>query len=129
MYFVPLGIVLETEFFDKMRGSSGSRSFHWWTVPLVPLCVAAAVCLWVGLSYLGLVPRSLAPWSLSSTSVWLDKCCVDQTNIAGFLNGGLGQFDHRSHKMVGFVGPTYCQRLWAKRAAFEPTSRCQTRSP
>ena len=50
----------------------------------------------------------LTPWSFSTTTIWIDKLCIDQTDdetkaagVAGFKRF-LGQCD----KMVAFVGPT-----------------------
>jgi len=37
---------------------------------------------------------------------------VDQDNLRGFLDGGLRSFVLRSERMVAFIGPAYCTRLW-----------------
>jgi hypothetical protein len=50
-YFVPLGISLE-----------GVQDVSWWVVSLLPLALLASACLWVALSYAGLMPSTLTPW-------------------------------------------------------------------
>ena len=126
LYLLAVGIALE-----------GQGVTQWWLPPLAPLSVLVLACLWVGLSYIGLMPRKLTPWGSSSTTLWLgarphtapdtspkpthkqpsvstlaDKCCVDQDNVRGFLDGGLRRFLLKSERMVAFLGPCYCTRLW-----------------
>jgi hypothetical protein len=45
LYFMPLGISLE-----------GVQGVRWWVAPLLPLTILASACLWVALSYAGLMP-------------------------------------------------------------------------
>jgi hypothetical protein len=40
-----------------------------------------------------------------------DKCCVDQNNLRGFLEGGLRDVVLSSEKMVAFLGPN-CACAW-----------------
>jgi len=101
LYFVPLGISLE-----------GVQGVSWWVAPLLPLALLVSACLWVALSYAGLMPSTLTPWATSSSTLWIDKCCVDQENIRGFLDGGLRNFVLSSDRMIAFLGPKYCTRLW-----------------
>ena len=61
-------------------------------LPLGVLGVTLSPLAWLALSMAGWVPHALRPWALSKTTVWLDKTCVDQTNIAGFLETGLETF-------------------------------------
>jgi hypothetical protein len=128
-YYVPLVIALE-----------GLQGVSWWVAPLLPLLVLNIACLWVTLSYAGLMPSTLTPWATSSITLWIgrwraihapechtthsmphrcacadaaataDKCCVDQDNIRGFLDGGLREFVLRSDRMVAFIGPKCAQR-------------------
>ena len=61
-------------------------------LPLGVLGITQSPLAWLALSSAGYVPHALTPWALSKTTVWLDKTCVDQTNIAGFLETGLETF-------------------------------------
>ena len=54
----------------------------------------------------------LTPWSFSTTTIWIDKLCIDQTDdetkaagVAGFKRF-LGQCD----KMVALISPNYFSR-------------------
>jgi hypothetical protein len=71
LYLIPVGIALEGQGITK-----------WWQLPLVPLSVLASACLWVGLSYVGLMPRKLTPWGSSSTSVWLGAAAPSISALA-----------------------------------------------
>ena len=61
-------------------------------LPLGVLGVTLSPLAWLALSMAGGVPHVFTPWALSKTTVWLDKTCVDQTNVAGFLETGLETF-------------------------------------
>jgi hypothetical protein len=63
VYLVPVGIAFQV--------SGVCPGIAWWMPPLAPLGVLAAVSLWVGLSYAGLVPHKLTPWAVSSTTLWI----------------------------------------------------------
>ena len=65
-------------------------------LPLSVLGVSLSPLAWLVLSRAGCVPHPLRPWALSKTTVWIDKTCVDQTNVAGFLETGIDTFVLRS---------------------------------
>jgi hypothetical protein len=48
------------------------------------------------------VYTSAACFGVTATA---DKCCVDQNNMRGFLEGGLRNFVLSSDRMVAFLGP------------------------
>ena len=65
-------------------------------LPLGVLGVSLSPLAWLVLSAVGYVPHALRPWGLSKTTVWIDKTCVDQTNVPGFLETGIDTFVLRS---------------------------------
>ena len=46
--------------------------FPWWVVPGVPFGLLALTLLWITLSMLNLLPASIAPWCLSTTTLWIE---------------------------------------------------------
>ena len=77
----------------------------------IPLSLLALVLLWSLLSLLGLMPPALAPWALSTSSIWIDKTGIDQTRAAA----GVAAFPRilaSCDKFVGLISPSYFHRLW-----------------
>ena len=54
--------------------------FPWWGPSMLPLALLALVLLWVALSRMGAMPRAWRPWAQSPRTIWLDKCCIDQSS-------------------------------------------------
>jgi hypothetical protein len=78
---------------------------------LVPLSTLALEVIWIVLSVYGCVPSELTPAGLFERhgveqTVWLDKTCVDQHNVSGFLAAGIDSFELRCDKLIAFVGPS-----------------------
>ena len=82
LYLLPVGLAIDGQV----------PLVRWWMPPLVPLTMGAGVLVWLALSTTQWWPGRLAPWRFTAATMWLDKCCVDQSNIAGFLEGGLERF-------------------------------------
>jgi len=96
------------------------------TLPLVPITVLALVLSWVALSVHGHLPTRLTPAGVSGRltggmTAWLDKTCVDQTNVAGFLDQGIDAFLMRCDCMVAFTSTSYFSRAWC---VFELATWC-----
>merc|ERR1719193_646470 len=90
------------------------------------LIVMFLFLLWVFCSILNVIPSRLAPWALSRQTVWLDKCCIDQSSPE-MIKAGVYSFDKflgNCDGMVAFVSPTYFSRIWC---VFELASFCKIR--
>merc|ERR1711935_986429 len=83
--------------------------FPVWSLPLVPLVGMVFALLWVVLSLFDVVPREATPWALCCKTLWIDKCCIDQTNDDTRQAGiqGFRRFLASSEKMMAFVSPAY----------------------
>jgi len=106
--FTPVGYSIEQVF----------PAIRWWYMLIAPVVVLIVGLLWLFVSCVdsllgGAHPsHSYAPWALSSATAWIDKCCVDQDNVRGFLEGGLSNALLNADVMVVLIGPTYWTRLW-----------------
>ena len=70
--------------------------------------------IWVALAMTDLLPATATPWALSSTVVWLDRCCLCQ-DTPDTISAGIDEFDTflgRADGMIAFVSPDYFCRLW-----------------
>ena len=88
--------------------------FPFWAPSLLPLALLVLVLLWVELSRAGAMPHAWRPWALSPRTIWLDKCCIDQSSPEMITAGtsSFGTFLAECDNMVAFVSPTYFTRLW-----------------
>ena len=88
--------------------------FPWWGPSMLPLALLALVLLWVALSHLGAMPRAWRPWARSPRTIWLDKCCIDQSSPEMIAAGtsSFGIFLADCDNMVAFASSTYFSRLW-----------------
>ena len=88
--------------------------FPWWGPSMLPLALLALVLLWVALSHLGAMPRAWRPWARSPRTIWLDKCCIDQSSPEMIAAGtsSFGIFLADCDNMVAFTSSTYFSRLW-----------------
>ena len=88
--------------------------FPFWAPSLLPLALLVLVLIWVELSRAGAVPHAWRPWALSPRTIWLDKCCIDQSSPEMIAAGtsSFGTFLADCDNMVAFVSPTYFTRLW-----------------
>ena len=88
--------------------------FPWWGPSLLPLALLAFVLLWAALSCAGAVKRTWRPWAISPRTIWLDKCCIDQSRPETIAAGtsSFGAFLTKCENMVAFASPTYFSRLW-----------------
>merc|ERR1719320_1302544 len=71
-----------------------------------------------------MIPSKLAPWSFSRQTVWLDKCCIDQST-PDTINAGAYSFKrflNNCDGMVAFVSKTYFSRIWC---VYELASFCK----
>jgi hypothetical protein len=76
-------------------------------LPLMPLVVLALFLAWFALSAQGYLPTKLTPAFVSErvsggTTLWVDKTCVDQHNVAGFLDKGIDHFMLRCDRLMAF---------------------------
>ena len=97
---LPIGMALQSEF----------------SVPPYALSVAVLVLLavalsWVALSWLEMIPEQLRPWAFSDTTIWLDKCCIDQSDVQGSLNR-LADDVLMCDRMIVLASEHYFKRLW-----------------
>ena len=115
LFLLPLGLAVQAQV----------PGFPSW---LPSAAVGAALLLavaWVGASCVGgCVPAAATPWALSQRTVWLDKCCIDQSSAASIKAGvdSFGGFLDRCDSMIAFVSPAYFSRLWT---LFELATFCR----
>ena len=88
--------------------------FPWWGPSMLPLALLALVLQWVALSRMGALPRAWRPWAQSPRTIWLDKCCIDQSSQEMIAAGtsSFGVFLADCDNMVAFTSSTYFSRLW-----------------
>lgn len=70
--------------------------------------------IWVALAMTDVLPATATPWALSSTVVWLDRCCLCQ-DTPDTISAGIDELDTflgRADGMIAFVSPDYFCRLW-----------------
>jgi len=87
---------------------------YWWVLPAAPLGLLVLLLAWIGIGLLGLLPSAITVWSLSTTTIWIDKLCInqesDETKAAGVA--GFKRFLGQCDRMVAFISPSYFTRLW-----------------
>ena len=113
-FLLPLGLAVGAEV--NPRDADGHAVL--WSGPLpaylfslLTLGMLLSLFLWIVLAQCNIVPSHLSPWALSSTTLWLDKCCIDQKYPAEGVKSFkrfLGQCDG----MMAFVSTAYFSRLW-----------------
>lgn len=104
IYLVPVGLAIRSEL---------ATDTLWLVVPAVPLLMLVCSFIWIGLACAGIVGSRLAPWTLSDSTLWVDRCCIDQQQVLAFLQtGGLGSALPNCDCMIAFVTPGYFRRLW-----------------
>jgi len=113
-FFLPIGYAIESQF----------KHFPGWTLSVVLLIVMFLFLLWVFLSTKNIIPSSFAPWSLSRQTVWLDKCCIDQSTPETIRAGAYAfkRFLNNCDGMVAFVSASYFSRIWC---VYELASFCK----
>ena len=102
IYLIPFGFAL----------NDLAPSVHPAWAPLSCVILTVLVLAWIKGSTLGLVSKKCTPWAVLPTTLWIDKCCVDQTRIAEFLETGLKTYLVKCNGMVAFVSKDYFSRLW-----------------
>eukprot|EP00961_Rhodomonas_salina_P297155 3936990-Rhodomonas_salina.2 len=104
LFLVPLGIALHAQ----------SPAFHLALLPGTTLAGLLLALLWVAASSLNIVGARYTPWALSSTTLWIDKLCIDQrsdeTKAAGVASFPvvLQSCDY----MVALISADYFRRVW-----------------
>jgi hypothetical protein len=84
-------------------------------LPLMPIVVLAVSLVWFALAAQGYLPMKLTPAFVSERlsggmTVWVDKTCVDQHNVAGFLDKGIGHFMLRCDRLMALPSKS-CTRV------------------
>ena len=102
IYLIPFGFAL----------NDLAPSIHPAWPPLSSVFLTVLVLAWIKGSTLGLVWKKCTPWAVIPTTLWIDKCCVDQTRITEFLETGLKTYLVKCNGMVAFVSKEYFTRLW-----------------
>jgi len=90
------------------------RSFPGWLPSLTFILILVLLLLWTFLSTVNLIPSKFSPWALSQQTVWLDKCCIDQSSPER-IKAGVESFDRflgNCDGMVAFVSSNYFKRVW-----------------
>ena len=80
----------------------------------IPLTLLALVLLSTLLSLLGLMPSTMSPWALSTSTIWIDKTGIDQSS-PDKTAAGVAAFPRilaSCDKFVGLISPGYFRRLW-----------------
>eukprot|EP01051_Picozoa_sp_SAG22_P000849 SAG22_NODE_27_length_29018_cov_465.809646_32_plen_518_part_00 len=92
-----------------------------WVLPLAISCVGVCFLIWPYAA-----PQQWGPWKFSDKRLWLDKCCIDQTNEATKIAGikRLGEDLQNSKHMIVFFSKDYLTRLWC---IYELCWFCQVR--
>jgi hypothetical protein len=76
-------------------------------LPLVPLIILVLFLAWFALAAQDYLPTKLTPAFVSERvsggmTLWVDKTCVDQHNVAGFLDKGIDHFMLRCDRLMAF---------------------------
>jgi len=106
LQILPIGFLIQ--------GFSGSGDVGVWFMPsLCALGLGMVACFWAELC--GVVfPARWGPWRWCQGTVWLDKCCIDQTSDKTKQDGiaRLDEYLSRCDSVTVMLGPTYFTRLW-----------------
>jgi len=104
LYVTSLGIGIATV----------APSFPWWIFSAVVLGALSLAFGWISLSNFGILSSRFAPWAMSPTSLWLDKCCILQESPTTIQAGtkSFKRFLSQCSCMIAFASPTYFSRLW-----------------
>jgi len=103
-FVLPIGFALESSF----------ESFPFWVPSVTIIGFLGTLLLWVIFSIINIVPSSFSPWSFSQQTLWLDKCCIDQSSDET-KKAGIYSFDRfldNCNGMVAFVSQSYFSRVW-----------------
>ena len=128
-FLLPLGLAVGAEV--NPRDADGHAVL--WSGPLpaylfslLTLGMLFSLLLWIVLAQCNIVPSHLSPWALSSTTLWLDKCCMDQSTPATVTSGvnSFKRFLGQCDGMMAFVSTDYFTRLWC---AARPRPMCLVR--
>jgi len=113
-FLLPVGFAIESQF----------NRFPGWILSMSLLLVMFLFLLWVFLSAKNIIPSKFAPWSLSRQTVWLDKCCIDQSSPETISAGthSFKRFLSKCEGMVAFISPVYFTRIWC---VYELASFCK----
>jgi len=93
---------------------------------LTPLAVLILVLAWFAFSAHGYLATKRTPSALlerlsRGTTIWIDKTCVDQNNIEGFLDNGIDHFMLLCNHLMAFPSKSYFTRAWC---VFELATWC-----
>ena len=102
IYLIPFGFAL----------NDLAPSVHPAWAPLSCVFLTVLVLAWIIGSTLGLVWKKCTPWAVLPTTLWIDKCCVDQTRIVEFLETGLKTYLVKCDGMIAFASKECFSRLW-----------------
>jgi hypothetical protein len=102
-------------------------------LPLVPIVVLVLSLLWFALAAQRCLPTKGTPAFLSEqlnggTTVWVDKTCADQHNVAGFLEQGIDFFMLRCDRMVAFASKSCTRTVEKHQLPHMPTPRARVLS-
>jgi hypothetical protein len=99
-------------------------------VTLMPIVVLVLSLAWFALAQ-GYLPTKCTPASISErlsggTTLWLDKTCADQNNLAGFLEQGIDFFMLRCDRLVAFSSKSCARQAATSNASLVVTPRSHT---
>ena len=115
VFTLPLGLAV----------TSYVPSFPFWSLCLVPLAVFLFVTGWTVASLHRWIRSTAAPWAFSSTTLWLDKCCICQ-ETPETIGAGVASFKRflcKCDKLVVFASEEYFHRLWCAARPDPPLRR------
>ena len=140
-FLLPLGLAVGAEV--NPRDADGHAAL--WSGPLpahlfslLALGMLFSLLLWIGLAQYSIVPSRLSPWALSSTTLWLDKCCIDQAvgkpkiekgKIIGAGTSSFKRYLGQCDGMIAFVSAAYFSRLWCATRPPRVVRPCQAAAP
>jgi len=116
-FVFPLGFAIKSRF----------ESFPFWIPSMFIISLLVIVLLWVLFSLIQIVPSRFAPWAFSQQTLWLDKCCIDQSSPEA-KKAGIYAFDRfldSCDGMVAFVSKSYFSRVWC---VFELATFCKAKT-
>jgi len=75
---------------------------------------------------MNVIPSHLAPWAFSQQTLWLDRCCIDQSSKDRQLAGiySFDRFLSNCDGMIAFVSQSYFSRVWC---VYELATFCKAR--